>query len=581
MAHMHYHPIVNDDEEAKQRRKLLPLGLSIATVLIAANELLALNLILPFCGRLALSLGVPEKFEGEAAAGLTGFYGLGLTISSAPWGRASDILGRRSTLLASAVCSALSVLILGFSQSFILSLIVRFLGGVCNGLLPILKSALNEQTTPENRTRCFALLQVASGAGAIMGPMLGGVLVGKGPHERPFLVPCVVTAGVQLWFAGLGVAIFPAASKVTTNSQPEQEERRRVYDDERDNEAASTGRRAFVVATALCAISSFADSLCGVAQALILSSPSSMGGAGLSTETTGLVFGGGGCIFLLFMMCVFPRIERNVHLLDLFSRSQLFVCAASVALPSIINMPRPQTAGPESRDPATTSVGTIEHSNANAVIATAGQLNAELIIVILGIMSCASAAALISGNVLIQEAIDFAGLPVGSANGIAQAWDSFGRLIAPFIAGAMFDAGNAAGLYGPVLPFTFLALCAILLNATARYFADLFRDAVDTDLEIQPQFNMCAEVGLDVSDALGIDLSEMPGYQSNANQTPLEFTLESTSLESATAASLSVHDAYENESHDGKTPGVSSAGTVRPTAAHPHANRPDVNDVES
>lgn len=54
-------------------------------------------------------------------------------------------------------------------------------------------------------------------------------------------------------------------------------------------------------------------------------------------------------------------------------------------------------------------------------------------------------------------------------------------------------------------PFYILARCAITLNATARYSADLFRDAVDTDLEIQPQFNVCAEVGLDdVSDVLGM-----------------------------------------------------------------------------
>lgn len=149
-------------------------------------------------------------------------------------------------------------------------------------------------------------------------------------------------------------------------------------------------------------------------------------------------------------------------------------------------MPRHQTATTESRHPATTSVSTIEHTNADAVIATAGQLDAAFITFILGITSSASAAALISGNLLIQEAIDFAGLPVGSASAIAQAWDSFGRLIAPFVVGAMFDAGNATGLYGPVLPFIFLALCAVTLNATARYFADLFRDAVDVHLEIQP-----------------------------------------------------------------------------------------------
>lgn len=215
--------------------------------------MLAPNLILRFCGQLALSLAVPAKFE--AAAGLTAFYGLGLNVSSASWGRASDILGRRSTLLASAVCSAISIIILGFSTSFILTLIVHFVGGLCNDLLPILKSALNEQTAPENRTRRLALLQVTSGSGAIIGPMLGGVLRAKGPHERPFLVPGAVTAAVQLFFTSIGVAIFPAASKVGPNSQHQQADERRLVYDQHDDESTSVGRRAFTVATALCAIS--------------------------------------------------------------------------------------------------------------------------------------------------------------------------------------------------------------------------------------------------------------------------------------------------------------------------------------
>mmetsp|Transcript_16651 Transcript_16651/g.21662 ORF Transcript_16651/g.21662 Transcript_16651/m.21662 type:complete len:788 (+) Transcript_16651:139-2502(+) len=202
-----------ENPSESQGTNLLPVRLVISTVLIASCELLAFNLILPFVGDMVLHLGIEPQHEGEASALLTGAYGLGLTLSSEMWGRLSDKWDRKKALFLSCVCSALSIFFLGATTNFWVAIAIRFIGGICNGLLPILKAMLNERTTAENRTRCFSLLQISSSVGGVLGPTIGGALVGGlFPDTRPFFLPCTVCAILQFFLALVGVLLIPQRS---------------------------------------------------------------------------------------------------------------------------------------------------------------------------------------------------------------------------------------------------------------------------------------------------------------------------------------------------------------------------------
>jgi MFS family permease len=110
---------------------------------------------------------------------------------------------------------------IGLSTSLWACLVSRLVGGLCNGLWCVLKSAVADIVTDtKGQSRCFALMQIASSLGAIVGPTIGGVLVGLGGSnsERRFALPCFLCAILQLILCGSGVALWPARGQDADDS---------------------------------------------------------------------------------------------------------------------------------------------------------------------------------------------------------------------------------------------------------------------------------------------------------------------------------------------------------------------------
>ncbi|KAK3294967.1 major facilitator superfamily domain-containing protein [Chaetomium fimeti] len=95
------------------------------------------------------------------------------------WGRIADSgrFGRKTVLMIGLAGTLLSCVGFAFSTSFQQALFFRSLGGITNGNVGILRTMISEIVKEKKyQSRAFLLLPMTFNVGAILGPILGGVL---------------------------------------------------------------------------------------------------------------------------------------------------------------------------------------------------------------------------------------------------------------------------------------------------------------------------------------------------------------------------------------------------------------------
>mmetsp|Transcript_7891 Transcript_7891/g.10047 ORF Transcript_7891/g.10047 Transcript_7891/m.10047 type:complete len:516 (-) Transcript_7891:10-1557(-) len=497
----------------------LSYRLAVAIVALATNECLALNLVLPFARDLVLAVGVSPDDAGLAAAVVTGVYGLGLALGARLWGSMSDKYGRRFVMGISALSSAVSILGLGFAKTLFSCILIRFIGGLCNGLICVLKSAVSDIVTDtKGQSQAFSLLQVASSLGAIVGPTIGGMLLGiyhsSTKLTNQFFFPCFSCAILQLLLATIGIILFPSSHRpqqpnskpLITNSgttllgkksikeyqrfrmspqvqkamqsamdgdtigltalekkaKPKKKISTSVFeadsssdikndtkleDDVHGNkklfvyDVGSSDKRRFKIhhepsakisfrlSAVLNAFAALADEMANVAESLSLTAPTS-NGAGLSDSAAGLTFGMGGLLMLLFIAFGLPKFQRFFRgsQIALFQFAEISFALTALLFPIICFIP---------------SSNNNQHNyQMNFFIAAPKPqipIKQICLVIILGFLNSASATALISSNVLCQQALIQDSSNIGKGNGFVQSLIATGRVLGPLAAGATFD----------------------------------------------------------------------------------------------------------------------------------------------
>lgn len=122
---------------------------------------------------------------------LTALFGLMQFIASPILGELSDMYGRKKLLTLGVGVLAVSQLLFATGIAFhslILLFVSRAIAGVAGGNFSIAQATIADVTIPENRARNFGLIGAAFGVGFILGPLLGGTLVGvTGNPAVPFI----------------------------------------------------------------------------------------------------------------------------------------------------------------------------------------------------------------------------------------------------------------------------------------------------------------------------------------------------------------------------------------------------------
>lgn len=161
-----------------------------ALMATAFVDMLGLLMIIPLLPFYVKSLG------GEGIDILGMHFGIGIIsgaivasftfaqLLSAPmWGRFSDRVGRRPTLLIALSASAIAYLIFGFAHSLFLLFISRIVQGAGGGTVGVIQAYVADSTAPQDRARALGWLSATTNLGVALGPVLGSFAIALGKRD--------------------------------------------------------------------------------------------------------------------------------------------------------------------------------------------------------------------------------------------------------------------------------------------------------------------------------------------------------------------------------------------------------------
>src|SRR6266571_5524463 len=103
---------------------------------------------------------------------------------SAPlWGRFSDRMGRRPTLLIALAASGIAYLIFGFATSLWLLFLSRIVQGAGGGTVGVIQAYVADSTDPKDRARALGWLSATTNLGVALGPVLGSFAIALGRRD--------------------------------------------------------------------------------------------------------------------------------------------------------------------------------------------------------------------------------------------------------------------------------------------------------------------------------------------------------------------------------------------------------------
>src|SRR5215467_1390547 len=104
-------------------------------------------------------------------------------ISAPLWGRFSDRVGRRPTLLIALTASGIAYLIFGFANSLWLLLLSRIVQGAGGGTVGVIQAYVADSTEPQDRARALGWLSATTNLGVALGPVLGSFAIAIGKRD--------------------------------------------------------------------------------------------------------------------------------------------------------------------------------------------------------------------------------------------------------------------------------------------------------------------------------------------------------------------------------------------------------------
>ena len=163
------------------------------------------------------SFNVPESDVGKWAGLAAAIFSLCQAVMGIPWGRFSDIYGRKPAILLGLASTMVTSLMWGFSKSLPVAIVSRALAGAGNGNVGIIRTTVAEMVPfKELQPRAFSLMPLVWNVGSIFGPTIGGALANPlnvEPGEQidhpsffqrfPYALPNIVSAA----FFAVGITI--------------------------------------------------------------------------------------------------------------------------------------------------------------------------------------------------------------------------------------------------------------------------------------------------------------------------------------------------------------------------------------
>jgi MFS family permease len=157
------------------------------TAFIDMVGLLMIIPLLPFYVKELGGAGVSILGWHIGVGTITGFIVTAFTIAqliSAPlWGRFSDRVGRRPTLIIALAAAGIAYLIFGFAHTLWLLFLSRLVQGAGGGTVGVIQAYVADSTDPKDRARALGWLSATTNLGVALGPVLGSFAIAIGKRD--------------------------------------------------------------------------------------------------------------------------------------------------------------------------------------------------------------------------------------------------------------------------------------------------------------------------------------------------------------------------------------------------------------
>ncbi|KAK4162174.1 MFS general substrate transporter, partial [Cladorrhinum sp. PSN259] len=153
----------------------LPVQQLVILAVARFAEPLALTSVFPYLPEMIASFGV-EKDEVARWAGFTGaIFSITQSCTAVAWGRASDKIGRKPTILMGLASTMICFVIWGMSTSLHMAITVRAIMGGGNGNVGIIRTMVAEMVRDRSlQPQAFSIMPLVWSIGSVFGPAFGG-----------------------------------------------------------------------------------------------------------------------------------------------------------------------------------------------------------------------------------------------------------------------------------------------------------------------------------------------------------------------------------------------------------------------
>jgi MFS family permease len=201
-----------------------------ATAFVDMVGLLMIIPLLPFYVKTLGGTGIDVwKFHigiGLISGTIVAAFTVAQLVSAPMWGRFSDRVGRRPTLLIALGAAAIAYLIFGFAHSLLVLFLSRIVQGAGGGTVGVIQAYVADTTDPKDRARALGWLSATTNLGVAVGPVIGSLAIALGKRD---LLPGPGTlqmgrAAPGILAAGLCVLNMIFAARYLTESRDLSEE---------------------------------------------------------------------------------------------------------------------------------------------------------------------------------------------------------------------------------------------------------------------------------------------------------------------------------------------------------------------
>lgn len=144
---------------------------------------------------------IGSRFDASATliTAILGTHALCQLIAAPVWGRLSDRYGRRPILMSSLAGACVSYAMLGFAPNIEWVLASRVLGGLMAGNISAAMAYASDISTAEDRAKSLGTIGAAIGIGFMLGPAIGGILAGEDLATASFVRPALVAMALSVF----------------------------------------------------------------------------------------------------------------------------------------------------------------------------------------------------------------------------------------------------------------------------------------------------------------------------------------------------------------------------------------------